>query len=133
MAGFSKQDAAFREYALTAPPMKVLLTVGAPLALYQALHQLFKLLDTLMASHIGADAVSAVAALSQITLMINALGSGLAVGGCIKISEAYGRGDEVQVRHRVSTVYAMATAVSILVAVMHNRPGRFTSAQRKHI
>ena len=117
MAGFSKQDAAFREYALTAPPMKVLLTVGAPLALYQALHQLFKLLDTLMASHIGADAVSAVAALSQITLMINALGSGLAVGGCIKISEAYGRGDEVQVRHRVSTVYAMATAVSILVAV----------------
>ena len=118
MAGFSKQDASFREYALTAHPMKVLLTVGMPLALYQALQQIFKILDALMASHIGADAVSAVAALSQITLMINAIGSGLAVGGCIKISEAYGRGDEEQVRHRVSTVYAMAAFVSVLVAVI---------------
>ncbi len=117
MAGFSKQDARFREYALTGNPMKVLLTVGGPLALYQALHQLFKLVDTLMAAHIGAEAVSAVAALSQITLMINALGSGLAVGGCIKISEAYGRGDEEAVRRRVSTVYAMAAAVSLVVAV----------------
>jgi len=98
--------------------MKVVLTVGGPLALYQALHQLFKLVDTLMAAHIGAEAVSAVAALSQITLMINALGSGLAVGGCIKISEAYGRGDEEAVRRRVSTVYAMAAAVSLVVAVV---------------
>ena len=61
MAGFSKKDASFREYALTAPPMKVLLTVGMPLALYQALQQVFKILDALMASHISADAVSAVA------------------------------------------------------------------------
>lgn len=118
MVGFSKKDASFREYALTAPPMKVLLTVGTPLALYQALQQIFKILDTLMASHISADAVSAVACLSQITLMINALGSGLAVGGCIKISEAYGRGDEAQVRHRVSTVYAMAAMVGVLVVCL---------------
>ena len=118
MAGFSKRDARFREYALTGSPMKVVLTVGGPLALYQALHQLFKLVDTLMAASIGAEAVSAVAALSQITLMINALGSGLAVGGCIKISEAYGRGDEEAVRRRVSTVYAMAAAVSLVVAVV---------------
>ena len=98
--------------------MKVVLTVGGPLALYQALQQLFKLVDTLMAAHIGAEAVSAVAALTQITLMINALGSGLAVGGCIKISEAYGRGDEETVRHRVSTVYAMAAAVSLVVTLV---------------
>ena len=98
--------------------MKVLLTVGMPLALYQALQQVFKILDALMASHISADAVSAVACLSQITLMINALGSGLAVGGCIKISEAYGRGDEEMVRHRVSTVYAMAALVSVVVAAV---------------
>lgn len=116
MAGFSQKDASFRQYALTAHPMKVLLTVGFPPALYQALQQIFKILDTVMASHIGADAVSAVACLSQITLMINALGSGLAVGGCIRISEAYGRGDDTQVRRQVSTVYALAAAVSVLVA-----------------
>ena len=82
----SKKDESFREYALNAPPMKVLFSVCAPLALYQALQQIFKILDALMASHISAEAVSAVSCLSQITLMITAIGSGLAVGGCIKVS-----------------------------------------------
>ncbi len=118
MASFvSKKDESFREYALTAAPWKVLLSVCGPLALYEALHQIFKVLDTLMASHISSDAVSAIACLAQITLMINALGGGLAVGGCIKISEAYGRGDYDSVRKRVATLYAMAVAVSLLVVV----------------
>ena len=94
-----------------------MLSVCTPLALYQALQSIFRILDTLMASHISADAGSAVACLSQITLMITALGGGLAVGGSIKISEAYGRGDEEAVRRRVATVYAMAIIVSVVVAV----------------
>ena len=114
----SKQDESFRQYALNGDPLKVLMTSCAPLALFQALQSIFKILDALMASHIGADAVSAVSALSQITLMITALGSGLAVGGSIKISEAYGRGDYEQVRRRVATVYVMAVAVSIVVAAV---------------
>ncbi len=114
----SKKDEAFRRYALEGAPLKVLLGTCAPLALFQALQSIFKILDAMMASHIGSDAVSAVACLSQITLMITALGGGLAVGGCIKISEAYGRGDYEQVRHRVATVYTMAVAVSVVVAVV---------------
>ncbi|MBP3636196.1 MAG: MATE family efflux transporter [Clostridia bacterium] len=117
MAGFSKKDEKFRAYALSASPLKVLLTVSVPLALYQALQQIFKVLDALMASHIGSDAVSAVACLSQITLMITALGSGLAVGGSIKISEAYGQGDDQLVRQRVATVYAMAVLVAGVIAL----------------
>lgn len=115
MAGFSKKDEAFRDYALNAPPLKVLLTTCLPLALYQAMQQIFKILDALLASHIGADAVSAVSCLSQITLMITALGTGLAVGGSIQISEAYGRGDDTMVRQRVATVYALAILVSLVV------------------
>lgn len=117
MAGFSKNDERFRTYALSAPPLKALLTVCAPLALYQALSQIFKILDALMAAHISSSAVSAVSCLSQITLMITALGTGLAVGGCIKISEAYGQGDDRLMRKQVATVYAMAAAASLLVAV----------------
>lgn len=113
----SKQDEAFRAYALEASPLKVLLTSCAPLALFQALQNIFKIFDALMASYIGADAVSAVSCLSQITLMITALGSGLAVGGSILISEAYGRGDYENVRRRVATVYTLAVIVSALVAV----------------
>lgn len=118
MADVSQKDEQFRSFALNGPPMRVLLSSCMPLALFQALQSIFRILDTLMASHIGSDAVSAVAALSQITLMITALGAGLAVGGSIKISEAYGRGDYDTVRKRVATVYAMAVAVSVLVAAV---------------
>lgn len=117
MAQFSRKDEAFRQFALTGAPLRVILSTCTPLALYQALQSIFKIFDALMAAYIGAEAVSAVSALSQVTLMVTALGSGLAVGGSIKISEAYGRGDYEDVRRQVSTVYAMAIAVSLLVAV----------------
>ena len=118
MAGFSKADEQYRHYALSAHPAKVLMSACLPLALYQALQSIFKIFDALLASYIGAEAVSAVSCLSQITLMITAIGSGLAIGGSIKISEAYGRGDDTQVRQRVATVYAMAVLVSLLVVVV---------------
>lgn len=116
-SGVSKQDESFRKYALTASPLKVLLTVCGPLALYQALQTIFKVLDSLLAAHISADAVSAVACLSQITLMITALGGGLAIGGSIKISEAYGQGNYELVRKRVATLYAMAVITSLVIVV----------------
>lgn len=112
----SKQDESFRKYALTGPILRVILTACVPLALFQALQAIFKIFDALMASHIGADAASAVACLAQITQMVNALGAGLAIGGCIKISEAYGRGDYEAVRRQVATVYTMAVGVSVLIA-----------------
>lgn len=117
MEGFSQREQAFRKRALEMNPLKLLLTVCTPLALYQGLNQVFKILDNLMASGIGVEAVSSVACMNQITTMITALGSGLAVGGSIKVSEAYGQGDDALVKKRVSTVYAMAILVSLLVTV----------------
>lgn len=103
----SKKDEKFREFAQNGHMGKVVLQLGLPLALYQSLNQLFKILDTLMASHIGSSTVSAVAYLSQINLMLSALGGGLAVGSSIKISEAYGAGDFELVKRRVSTLFSM--------------------------
>lgn len=106
-ANLSKKDEKFREFAQNGHMGKVVLQLGLPLALYQSLNQLFKILDTLMASHIGSSTVSAVAYLSQINLMLSALGGGLAVGSSIKISEAYGAGDFELVKRRVSTLFSM--------------------------
>ena len=118
MANVSRKDESFRQYALNGAPMRVILSSCAPLALFQALQSIFKILDAMMASHISADAVSAVSALSQITLMITALGAGRAVGGSIKISDASGRGDYDMVRQRVATVYTLAVIVSVVVAAV---------------
>lgn len=110
-AFLSKKDEKFREFAQNGHMGKVVLQLGLPLALYQSLNQLFKILDTLMASHIGNSTVSAVAYLSQINLMLSALGGGLAVGSSIKISEAYGAGKFELVKRRVSTLFAMCAVL----------------------
>ena len=54
---------------------KVLLRTGTPLALYQTLNTLYKMLDSLMASHINAEAVSIVAYLSQINILVSSVGA----------------------------------------------------------
>ena len=120
-ADLSKKDEQFREFSLNGPMWRVVLYVGFPLALYESLNQLFKILDTMMASHIGASAVSAVAYLSQINMMISAVGTGLAVGASIKVSQAYGAGDFMLVKKRVSTMFAMcgALGIAILLGAVH--------------
>lgn len=110
-----EQEEAFRDYALQENLWKVLLRTGTPLAFYQALNTLYKMLDSLMASHINAEAVSAVAYLSQINITVSAIGMGLSMGSSLKISEAYGAGDYGLVKQRVSNLFAMVGILDILL------------------
>lgn len=119
-ANLSAKDEKFRNFALNDNMWRVVLYVGTPLALYQSLNQLFKIFDSMMAAHISANSVSAVAYLSQINLMLAALGGGLAIGSSLKISEAYGAGDFELVKKRVSSLFAMCAvlgAVLLLVLI----------------
>ena len=114
-ADLSKKDEQFRKFSLNGPMWRVVLYVGFPLALYESLNQLFKILDTMMAAHISANAVSTVAYLSQINMAISALGGGLAVGASIKISEAYGEGNFELVKRRVSTLFALCGLLGMAI------------------
>ena len=114
-AELSSRDRRFLDMSLNAPMWKVVLYVGTPLALYQGLAALFTILDTLMASHISKESVSAVAYLAQLRLMLSSVGGGLAVGAGIQISRAYGEGDFLLVRKRVSTLYATSLSVGLLM------------------
>ena len=71
-----------------------------------------------MAAHISATAVSTVAYLSQINMMLSASGGGLAVGASVKISEAYGSGDFQLVKKRVSTLFAMCAILGLALLVI---------------
>ena len=114
----NSKDLAFRERALHGNMWSLLLAVGLPLAMYQGLSSLFKILDALMASHISAESVSTVAYLSQIQSMINAIGTGLAAGGGMKISEAYGAGNYELVKKRVNSLFAICGGLCILVLLI---------------
>ena len=123
-ATLSAKDEQFRNFALHDNMWKVVLYVGAPLALYQSLNQLFKIFDSMMAAHISAASVSAVAYLSQINLTLSALGGGLAIGSSLKISQAYGAGDFDLVKKRVSSLFAMCAVLgaAILILLMPAAP-----------
>ena len=100
-------DERFREDALTKNTWELVLMMGLPLAFYEMLNSLYKILDSLMASHINASSVSTVAYLAQISILISAVGQGLSVGGGLKISEAYGAGDYTLVRRRVVCLHCL--------------------------
>lgn len=113
----STKDQKFRKFALEGNMWMVLLQVGLPLAMYQELTALFKIVDAIMASHISAESVSAVAYLSQISLMLGAIGGGLAVGGSLKISQAYGAGDYELVKKRVSSLFGLCALLGVAFLV----------------
>lgn len=114
-AKLTEKDRFYREMILSGSMYKVILYIGIPLALYQSLSQIFAILDTMMASHISPTSVSAVAYLAQISFFISALGTGLATGAGIKISHAYGKGDFLLVRKRVSSIYVLCLLIGLLI------------------
>lgn len=111
----SEKDRAFRDFALNGNMWSVIFKVCIPLAIFQMVNHLFAILDTMMASHISAEAVSTVAYLSQLQSMISAIGTGLAAGSCIKISEAYGAGNFDLVKRRISSLITICFCMGLAV------------------
>lgn len=117
-ASLTDGDRKKRDFVLYGNMWRVVLYVCAPLAAYQGFSQIFTILDSVMAAHISSAAVSAVAYISQINLVISSLGTGLSIGAGIKISEAFGAGDYVLAKKRVSTVYAVCFAAGLLILAL---------------
>ena len=114
----SEKDRKFREFALNGNMWKVILYVCLPLSFFQLFSFLFNILYKMMASHISSTAVSAVAYLSQLQNIVSAVGSGLAVGSTLKISEAYGAGDYDMVKKRMSSLIAICFGIAAIIIAM---------------
>lgn len=114
----SAKDEKKREMILNGTIWKVILTLGAPLALFNGLNLFYKLYDTLLASTISPMSVSVVSYLSQLNLMITALGGGFSIGASIKISQAYGAGDYEMVHKRVQLLFCFAGFLSIIILAL---------------
>ncbi len=104
-----------RQMILCGAPVRTIFTIALPLVLYNSLHQIFQLLDTLIAANMGAGVVSTVSFIAQIETMLYAVGSGLSVGGSIIISRSYGAGDMEKVRSQISTLFFACLAIGAAI------------------
>ncbi|MDE7228214.1 MAG: MATE family efflux transporter [Treponemataceae bacterium] len=120
-----EKEARRRQMILYGAPVRTIFTLALPLVFYNSLHQVFQLLDTLIAANMGAGVVSTVSFVAQIEVMLYAVGSGLSVGGSIIISRSYGAGDMAAVRAHISTLFFTCLAIGALIlslAVPFARP-----------
>ena len=108
----------FREYSISGNLYRLIVHVGAPLAVFALFNCLFSILDTMMASHLGTIDVSAVAYLNQLRMILNAIGSGLITGSMILINRAYGAGDNAKVSILMNTLIRLLMALSALFILM---------------
>lgn len=115
MIQLSEKDRAFRIEALNGRLWPLIAHICIPLAIFQAIGHLFNILDTLMASHISARAVSTIAYLIQIRNMLNAVGAGFAVGASIIIGRSYGKGDYAKVKECIATSLTLIFLISLVI------------------
>ncbi|MCR5725813.1 MAG: MATE family efflux transporter [Treponema sp.] len=109
------KEARRREQILHGPELPVIFSIALPLVFYNSLHQVFQLIDTLIAANMSAGVVSTVSFVEQIQAMLAAIGSGLSVGGSVIISRSYGSGDMEKVRSQISTLFFACLAVGTLL------------------
>ena len=114
----NKKDSERRDFVLHGNMWNVVLSISFPLAIYNALNNLFSFLDTLMAAQISSEVVSAVAYLSQIKSAISAIGAGLAIGGGIIIARHYGAGDIKSAKKNVNTLLFLAISIGCALLVL---------------
>ena len=113
-----KTEARRREMILSGPQTQTIFYIALPLVFYNSLHQVFQLIDTIIAANMSAGVVSTVSFIGQIETMLTAIGSGLAVGGSILISRSYGAGDMQKVRAQISTLFFTCLAIGAAILAL---------------
>lgn len=117
-ANLTEREAAYRQEVLSGPVVPIIIKTCLPLVVYQSITLIFAIFDTALSAHLGEECVSAVAYLSQITLLIGSIGNGLAVGSSIIVANHYGAGDYTRMQQSISTFYFICGFFSLLVALI---------------
>jgi putative MATE family efflux protein len=114
----SEKEEQLRDFILNDGMFKVILRIGLPIAFFQGLNNLLRVLDSFMAASIDATAASMVTYFGQMNLIISGLGLGLATGATLKISQMCGKGDYGTVKKQISSLFAFAVLLCLALLVL---------------
>lgn len=114
---YEEKELERRKNILEGNEWRVIFSISMPIVIYNSLSQLFQFVDTLIAATMGPTVVSIVSFISQISVMLAAIGSGLGVGGGIIIARHFGAGNMEMVRKRISSILFLTFSIAALMLV----------------
>lgn len=114
----SPKNNAKRQLLLNGSIWRGVFSVCLPLAAFQLIQQLFRIVDLSITAHISVHALTAVSFLSQLSNTFGAVGTGFAIGVGIIIAGHYGAGEYTKVKQVVNSVFALTLLVSVVLAAI---------------
>lgn len=89
-----------------------------PLIIEQLLNSLMGMVDTMMVSNVGSEAISAVALVDSINLLVIQVFSALAAGGTIICSQYLGRRDDDKAKQAAQQLVLVIAGISVMLSVV---------------
>ncbi|MFY9283154.1 MAG: MATE family efflux transporter [Miniphocaeibacter sp.] len=113
-----KKEQLKKNYILNGNVWKVILSVSFPLIVYNLFLQLVSFFDSLMASEIGATAVSAISIVGQVNNITFAISTSLSIGGTIFISRFIGSGKSKKASEYSNQLFLISIIMSFLLLII---------------
>ena len=110
-----ERDIKKREQILYGNLLGAIVSVCAPIFLYNLFNAFYSVIDAVVVAKIGASSVSAVTTLSQIQHLLSSLGAGVSAGGGIIVARLFGAGDMDDARYHSNQILSLS---SIIIAAM---------------
>ena len=114
----AKVDEKRREKILNGNLWVVILSICAPLFIYQLFNAFYNLVDTIFANEISTSSVSSVAALAQVKTLLTSFGAGISAGGGIIVARLFGAGDFTSARKNANACFSFSFVVCIVLSLI---------------
>lgn len=114
----SPSERIFLDNSLHGSILPLLIRVCAPLVAYECVSLFFVLFDTAISATLGETSVAAITYISQISLMLSAIGSGLSVGCSVTAADRFGAGDSLRMRQFITASFSLAALCALCVVIL---------------
>ena len=114
----AKIDEKRREKILNGNLWAVIISICAPLFIYNLFNSFYNLIDTLFANQISTDSVSSVAALGQVKTLLASFGSGIAGGGGIIVAKLFGANKFDEAKKNANTTFSIVAVVILAIGLI---------------
>lgn len=112
----ARVDEKRREKILNGDLWRVIISICAPLFIYNLFNSFYSLIDTIFANAISTSSVSSVAALGQIKNLLSSFATGIASGGAIIVARRFGAGDFNEAKKNANVLVSIIIVVVALLA-----------------